>query len=47
MQQHNGRRVGLARPDNDCVEMLDRSGQRAPSIWILPSLAASSGVLPS
>ena len=40
-------RARLARPDNDCVEVLHRSGQRAPSMWILPSLAASSGVLPS
>jgi hypothetical protein len=40
-------RSRLASRDNDCVEVLRRSGQRAPSMWILPSLAASSGVSPS
>jgi hypothetical protein len=39
-------RTRLARPDNDCVEVLHRNGQGAPSMWILPSMAASSGVLP-
>ncbi len=37
-------RSRLARPYNDCVEVLHRSGQRVPSMWILPSSAASSGV---
>jgi hypothetical protein len=32
---------------SDRVAMFHRNGQRAPSMWILPSLAASSGVLPS
>jgi hypothetical protein len=39
-------RARLARPDNDCVEVLRRIGQRAASIRILPYLATSSGVLP-
>ncbi len=39
-------RARLAGPDNDRVEMLVGNGQRAPSMWSLPSLAASSGVLP-
>ena len=37
-------RACLARPDDDGVEVLHAAS--APSIWSLPSLAASSGVLP-
>lgn len=37
-------RASLTRPDNAGVEVLHAAS--APSIWSLPSLAASSGVLP-
>ncbi len=37
-------RARQARPDDDGVEVLHAA--RAPSIWSLPSSAASSGVLP-
>ena len=40
-------RARPARPNNDYVKVLRRSGQRVPSTWILPCLAASSGVSPS
>jgi hypothetical protein len=39
-------RACLARPDDDCLEALHCT-QRAPSMWSLPSFAASSGVFPS
>ena len=34
-------RARLARPDNDCVEVLHCRGQCAPSMWLVPSLTAS------
>jgi hypothetical protein len=37
-------RARLARPDDDGVEVLYAAS--SPSMWRLPSLAASSGVLP-
>jgi len=40
-------RPRLAHPNNDCVEVLRGSGHLVPSMWTLPSFAASSGVLPS
>jgi hypothetical protein len=40
------RRAGLARPDDDCVEVPRCGSQRAPSMWILAFLTASSEVSP-
>lgn len=39
-------RACLTRPDDDWVEAV-HCNQRAPSMWSLPSFAASSGVFPS